>query len=317
MDLSAELVRLLRTHNCVAIPGFGGFVTQSHPATMHPVEHLLKPPSKQIGFNPDLKQNDGLLQNALMYRGASAEQARDDVQAFSLNSSEQLDQHGMIRIAGLGKLLRDNKGVVRFIQDTDNNLLDTAYGLEPVQLAPVIRKREKKAAAYEPAHESKRRRLPVGLLAAASVLLLLATGTAIFFLNDGFRSYAMSVYHNVFPNTESAKSELSFTVPRIKQTPAIHDWRYLADARVSTITPATGDNARGFYVVIGAFSSDRNAQRLRDRVSSTYPTTTVFKSRSGLMQVGIYGATTSQSATPLLGEVQNSIEPNAWLYERR
>ena len=318
MDLSAELVHLLRTHNCVAIPGFGGFVTQDRCSSMHPVEHLLIPPSKQIGFNPELKQNDGLLQNLLMHRGTSAEQASENVRNLSLNCSEQLDKHGIVQIVGLGKLLKDDKGAVQFIEETDKNLLGTSYGLEPVQLVPVIRKREKKAAVYESSLEPNRRRVPAALLAASTVLLLLATGTAFFFLNDGFRNYSMSLYHNVFPNTESASSELAFTVPRIKQTPAIHDWRSLPTLSMGTVPPsANGDYLTGYYIVVGAFSSSRNADRLRDQVASKYPAATIFKSRSGLMQVGIYGATTSQDATQLLSEVRNTIEPNAWLYELR
>ncbi len=61
MDISLHISSLLFEHECVVVPGLGGFVSNYSPARIHPVQHLFQPPSKTILFNPELKNNDGLL----------------------------------------------------------------------------------------------------------------------------------------------------------------------------------------------------------------------------------------------------------------
>ena len=52
---------LLYQHDCVVIPGFGGFIANYTPAFIHPVQNTFIPPSRQIMFNASLLHNDGLL----------------------------------------------------------------------------------------------------------------------------------------------------------------------------------------------------------------------------------------------------------------
>ena len=52
---------LLYLHDCVIIPGFGGFVGNKKSAYIHPVSGIIYPPSKAFLFNKNLTQNDGLL----------------------------------------------------------------------------------------------------------------------------------------------------------------------------------------------------------------------------------------------------------------
>ena len=58
------IVQLLRHLDCVIIPDFGGFVAQYKTASLDGVTGY-SPPSKQILFNINLKNNDGLLANKI------------------------------------------------------------------------------------------------------------------------------------------------------------------------------------------------------------------------------------------------------------
>ena len=57
---------LLYIHDCVIIPGFGGFVGNHISAKLNKASKTLTPPSKQILFNENLKTNDGLLINYIL-----------------------------------------------------------------------------------------------------------------------------------------------------------------------------------------------------------------------------------------------------------
>ena len=63
VHLTKYIVQLLHDHDCVIVPEFGGFVAQYKPASLDRVTGFYSPPSKQILFNINLKNNDGLLAN--------------------------------------------------------------------------------------------------------------------------------------------------------------------------------------------------------------------------------------------------------------
>ena len=64
-DLIAEL---LFKHDCVIVPNLGGFVAQLYSSHFSKGSSSLLPPTKQILFNKNLKQNDGLLISAFAER---------------------------------------------------------------------------------------------------------------------------------------------------------------------------------------------------------------------------------------------------------
>lgn len=61
LRIVAHIEQLLLVHDCIIIPGFGGFVLQSVPAAYAPGENLFSPMRKEIVFNRTLQHNDGLL----------------------------------------------------------------------------------------------------------------------------------------------------------------------------------------------------------------------------------------------------------------
>ena len=65
-DLNLHISRLLLEHNCVIVPDLGGFVTQYSPAYFDEVAGVFVAPSRQVGFNPLLQADDGLLAQSFM-----------------------------------------------------------------------------------------------------------------------------------------------------------------------------------------------------------------------------------------------------------
>ena len=61
MELSGYIGDLLQKHNCVIVPEFGGFIANYKSAVIDTVNNRINPPSKSVLFNPNLVNNDGLL----------------------------------------------------------------------------------------------------------------------------------------------------------------------------------------------------------------------------------------------------------------
>ncbi len=138
MDFSIYISELLYTYDCVIIPQFGGFVANYKPAHIHPVSHKISPPSKQIGFNKNLQQNDGLLANKIAReQQISYAEAVDLITRWRKEIEKQLAENGFFSFEKIGKLTRKSDKTIVFDAYNKENYFPGAYGLTPVVARPV------------------------------------------------------------------------------------------------------------------------------------------------------------------------------------
>jgi len=125
---------LLLRHSCVIIPNFGGFVAKSIAAKLDLDRGLFLAPSKQLLFNKNLLNNDGLLiseyasLNAIEYS-----KSQSKIEEFVLDLKSKLNSKQSIHLERVGKLSYDIEGNLVFEQDRYFNLLLSSYGLSHVQ----------------------------------------------------------------------------------------------------------------------------------------------------------------------------------------
>jgi len=80
-------------HDCVMLPGLGGFVCNPRSARFDEAKSEITPPSRDVLFNPRLTTNDGLLANELMRcHGVDYREALSAVESFVGFISEALDR---------------------------------------------------------------------------------------------------------------------------------------------------------------------------------------------------------------------------------
>jgi len=139
MDFSPYIAELLYTYDCVIIPQFGGFVANYKPAHIHPVSHKIYPPSKQIGFNKNLQQNDGLLANKIARQEhISYAQALELISQWRKEIEKQLTENGFFTFDKIGTLKKTAENTLHFDADTKENFFPGAFGLTPVVAQPAI-----------------------------------------------------------------------------------------------------------------------------------------------------------------------------------
>jgi hypothetical protein len=124
------VIQLLLRHNCVVVPGFGGFVAKQVSAELDFQKGILSPPKKALLFNRFLLTDDGLLlaEYARQY-GLYYEDAKGQLQAFTDSLQRQLLNGETIKLAKLGSFTRQSDGQITFEQDRFFNLLLSSYGL--------------------------------------------------------------------------------------------------------------------------------------------------------------------------------------------
>lgn len=180
---------LLHQHDCVIVPGFGGFVCNREPSKIDQVSHIITPPSRKVVFNQNLKTNDGLLAGYLVSKqgityNAAIQLIEEHVQQTITVLQEQ--KQLLIDLFGNFRLNADANYV--FLPDKHNNYLTSSYGLGLIQASPVASRSIKvgKARVFRdiqtPQKVRTSRNIWPGVLAGVLVLLLSVNGYI--FLSD-------------------------------------------------------------------------------------------------------------------------------------
>jgi hypothetical protein len=129
MKIDKHISELLYEYDCVIVPEFGGFVANYASAKIHPTQHTFTPPSKNIVFNKNLKNNDGLLANHIAsIEKISYAEAIKFINIFASNVNAQLKKGEKVALDEIGSLYLDLERNIQFEHGNVNYLLD-AYGL--------------------------------------------------------------------------------------------------------------------------------------------------------------------------------------------
>lgn len=124
---------LLLQHNCVIVPGFGGFVAKSVSARIDYSKGTMMPPRKSLLFNKQLVNNDGLLVNEFsLCNKLSFDEANTQVGAKVIDWNRILKEGARIELDRVGRLYKDAEGNLCFEQDRFFNLLLESFGLSQV-----------------------------------------------------------------------------------------------------------------------------------------------------------------------------------------
>ena len=137
-SLEAGIVDLLMKHNCVVVPGFGGFIGKKIPAKLESASGILIPPSKQFLFNINLIENDGLVLHYLAAKSAVDYFSAEKYVGQKIEEWKNDLQHGRsVTIPNLGIIQKNVNGTMEFTQDADSNLLLQSFGLKELLFVPL------------------------------------------------------------------------------------------------------------------------------------------------------------------------------------
>ncbi len=188
---------LLYEYDCVIVPEFGGFVSNYAAAKIHPTNHTFIPPSKNISFNKNLKNNDGLLANHIaITEKTSYSNAVKYLQLFTLNTNTKLKKGVKVTIEEVGTLYLDLERKIQFNPESTNHLLDS-FGLTNFQSPAIKRdgigKRIDKEFKDRKALPSEKKNINVKrYLAYAAVIPLIAAIVCVSLKTDVLKNYNYS-----------------------------------------------------------------------------------------------------------------------------
>lgn len=136
--ISEGIREQLYTNNFLVIPGFGGFVLKPGPAHFSASGSVLMPAGKTIGFNAQLKMNDGIM--ALWLAGqlnCSPHEALTQLQDFGSYCNGILQSRRRLNLDGIGFFYLDFENNICFEPQADVNFMTESFGLSPVYLKEI------------------------------------------------------------------------------------------------------------------------------------------------------------------------------------
>ncbi|SHJ31123.1 hypothetical protein SAMN05444280_1164 [Tangfeifania diversioriginum] len=135
MKLGKYIQNLLQENETVIVPGFGAFVSVYEPAEIDEQSDEIKPPTKAITFNPKIRNNDGLLADAIAKKeGISHFEALKKVEDERDEIIYQLDKGEKVTLENAGVLFLDERNEIQFAPSEGKKLFSETFGLEETSL---------------------------------------------------------------------------------------------------------------------------------------------------------------------------------------
>ena len=297
MSITTYISDLLYRYDCVIVPDFGGFVTNTISAKVNHFSHTFYPPTKQITFNAHLKNNDGLLANYIASsQKISFEEASAKIAELVAQWNTQL-QNESVEIAKVGSLSLNKEQQIIFNPDTTANYLTETFGMSAVN-SPAIKRLEYKQQATNVVPVVTEKKSSFGFLKYAATAAILLTVGAI-----GWNGYQTNQLKEHYAKQQSDVEK------------KIQSATFVIDNPLPTIQLNVAKEApKNFHIVAGAFEFPENAAKKQQQLQTQgFDAEIIGKNRWGLTQVTYASFETRAEAVKNLSQIKKNQSEDAWL----
>lgn len=137
-ELERHIEILLLSNDCVIVPDFGGFMAHHVDARYDGRDNMFLPPSRTVGFNPQLKMNDSLLaQSYVEAYDISYPEAIDRLANEVAEIRQRLENEGKYEINNIGTIYLNEDGNYTFEPCEAGILTPNYYGLGGFDMLPL------------------------------------------------------------------------------------------------------------------------------------------------------------------------------------
>lgn len=320
MDITAFIRELLFGHDCVIVPGFGGFIGNYTPAQVDRNTGTFYPPVKQISFNRNLNHNDGLLVGRISGTlNINYGDARTITEKFVADLRKKLENGERVVFDNIGSFVNNHEGNVQFEPDRSVNYHLDSYGLESFQCMPLegydVRKRIVKHTTKDPVRHISTRKI---LWRAAVIVPLLSVIVAVPLMTDIFKPKVEASTMNplVTEEFEHNRAAVDKTEkPAVEISPEISvksDEVLPAKVAENSVVSVSGR----YQLITGSFKSRENAQKQAKMLMEEGFSPEIVSSANGFFRVSAITCNDIESAESKKDSLAGKF-PEAWIIRKR
>lgn len=256
MQIEKHISDLLYRYQCVTVPGFGAFLTETVSAHVTGSAGSFFPPKKVVSFNANVKNNDGLLANHVaLQEKMSYELAVIKIGDVVNEWTYLLQNRNRIVLKNIGEISVNSEMNWVFEPANTVNYLTDSFGLSSFVSPEITREvlKQEVAALEEKAPiiftpERKRDYSYLKYAAAFAVMLGVGAYAYLDFQNKLVASKTLAVRKNVQEKVQQQIQQATFLISVPEQTVVLN-------------MTTTTEEETPYHLVASAYRSEANAQK--------------------------------------------------------
>ena len=289
MKFNNHIYPLLKEYNCVVIPNFGSFVCRNISAKFSENHTQLLPPNKEIVFNKNLKENDGVLIKTISdLRNISYSESEKKINSWVKKINKKINSGKSISFQKIGLLKKVDKNFI-FEPNRNSIFLKSSYGLLAVDSLEV-----NKTKVIKPSFNNT-------MLKYAAILILFVSFSAIS-INSYF-NYVKSFNENSY---SIASKEINKKIQRAT---------FNISPAVPLVTLPIEKKYGNFHIIAGSFRFEENSLKMIDLLQKKgfREARKVGVNQYGLIQIAYNSYDSVEQARAAVEVLRDSQDENAWL----
>jgi len=308
MMIEKHISALLYRYQCVTVPGFGAFITETVSARYNETSNTFAPPKKTILFNSLLQQNDGLLANHIaLEEQISFNEAvvliQDQISLWKAN----LNGKEIVYLKNIGELSLNSEQKIQFEPVGSTNYLTSSFGLTAVMATALTREQqptEVKAIELSTATKNKPRLQWMRYAAAVVAAVGLYSSVSTYQEYEVYQQKKLAVEKDVQNQIEQKLQQATFVIEAPK----------VIKEKIAEVTQQ--QSTKSFHIVAGAFKTEAKAQILTDELKAKGYANAKYlsKSKHNMRQVVYNSYATQEEAQADLRQIHEKVNKDAWIF---
>ena len=300
MQLSNHISKLLFQHDCVTVPGFGSFIGNYKSAEYDFKEEKFHPPFKQISFNAQIKDNDGLLAKLISSElNLSYDDALKKIHQEVISWSQKLQSQTLL-LKSIGELYLNSEKSIVFVPIKTVNHLKDSFGLAPIYISQLTQKSiDSDKIKHIPAYLKPVNQSNFFKTAAIWTCLIFGLGAVYYNANNDLVEQKIAQQQEARNQSKQAVQKAVFDL-----------------GSLPSLTLNVKREAKQYYIIAGAFRVTNNAKNLVLSLKKKgYDSKILPLNDKGLSPVAFSGYSDRNEAVVNLRLVQKKENKDAWLFQ--
>jgi hypothetical protein len=253
MQIEKHISDLLYRYQCVTVPGFGAFLTETVSAHVTGSASSFFPPKKVVSFNANVKNNDGLLANHVaLQEKMSYELAVIKINDVAAEWTYLLQNRNRLAIKNIGEISVNNEMNWVFEPANTINYLTDAFGLTSFVSPEITREKLKQEV------EALEERAPIIFTPQRKRNYSYLKYAAVFTVMFGAGTFGYKMYYDqqVMEQTLIVEKKVQEKVQQ-----QIQEATFMLSNPIPSVELAIVEEKMPYHLVAGAYRSEENANK--------------------------------------------------------
>lgn len=261
MQIEKHISDLLYRYQCVTVPGFGAFLTETVSAHVTGSASSFFPPKKVVSFNANVKNNDGLLANHVaLQEKMSYELAVIKINDVVTEWTYLLQNRNRLALKNIGEISVNNEMNWVFEPANTINYLTDAFGLTSFVSPEITREKLKQEV------EALEERAPIIFTPQRKRNYSYLKYAAVFTVMFGAGTFGYKMYYDqqVMEQTLIVEKKVQEKVQQ-----QIQEATFMLSNPIPSVELAIVEEKMPYHLVAGAYRSEENANKAIAELNAT------------------------------------------------